>query len=70
MTLSHALTIAAEILMVLIWAGGLIVLVCSLGMLGLLKLRRVWYRWRVASEMSAVDRLSLESLAKYRREDR
>jgi hypothetical protein len=69
MTFSHALTIAAEILMVLIIAGGLSTAVCSLGLLAALKIRRVWYRWRVASEMSAVDRLSLESLAKYRREE-
>ncbi len=70
MTWTHWLTVAAESSLLFAIAGGLIVSVCSLGMLAALKIRRWWYRWRVAKEMSALDRLSLSGLARYRRDQR
>ncbi len=69
MTVPHALTVAAEVSLLVFWAGGFIVLVCSLGMLGALKIRRLWYRWRVRREVSQMDRVSLGTLATFRRKD-
>ncbi len=68
--MTHALTVAAEVSLLVFWAGGFIVLVCSLGMLAALKIRRRWYRWSARREMSRLDHVSLESLARMGRDDR
>jgi hypothetical protein len=70
MTVPHALTVAAEVCVLTVMAGSVIVLICSLGMLAALKMRRMWYRWSARREMFRLDHVSLESLARMGRDDR